>query len=207
MSRFQLAEVSRFQLEVKKSRFLAAAYPLTGLDNVEPLLQAARLVTATHHCWAYRFDDHYRFSDDGEPSGTAGRPILSAIDGQNIDHTLIIVTRWYGGVNLGTGGLVRAYGSTASECLRIAKRTEIQTTTEYSLFSNFSLMSSIHQLLQQYQGEKLAEHFEEAGARLHIRIPSQHVEAINRKLNDLSRGATQLQPCDNNTHEHTHHKF
>jgi uncharacterized YigZ family protein len=207
MSRFQLIEVSRFQLEVKKSRFLATAYPLTTLQDLEPLLQEARLVTATHHCWAYRFDDHYRFSDDGEPSGTAGRPIFSAIDGQNIDHILIIVTRWYGGVNLGTGGLVRAYGGAASECLRTAKRAEIQATAEYSLFCDFSLMSGVHQILLRYQAEKLSEQFKETGLRLHIRVPSQHMQDINQKLNDLSRGATRLQPCDNITHEHTPHKF
>jgi len=63
---------------------------------------------ATHNCWAWRYGTHSRSSDDGEPAGTAGRPILAAIDGQGLDRLLVVVTRWYGGIKLGAGGLVRA---------------------------------------------------------------------------------------------------
>src|SRR3546814_18000784 len=75
---------------------------------------------ATHNCWAWRIGDDYRSNDDGEPAGTAGRPILAAIDGQGMDRVVVVVTRWFGGIKLGAGGLVRAYGGTAAECLRRA---------------------------------------------------------------------------------------
>ena len=102
--------------EIKKSRFLAQAAPV---DTPEQALAFVRQVgdpAATHNCWAYRIGQDYRFNDDGEPGGTAGRPILQAIEGQGIDRAVVVVTRWYGGIKLGAGGLVRAYGGTAAEC-------------------------------------------------------------------------------------------
>ena len=122
MSGFTLASKAEYLLEVKQSRFLANGFPISGIEEAMVLLDVARQQPATHHCWAYRVGNNYRFSDDGEPSGTAGKPILSAIDGQQLDAVIVIVTRWYGGINLGTGGLVRAYGGAAAECLRLAER-------------------------------------------------------------------------------------
>src|SRR5690625_5475890 len=80
---------------------------------------------ATHNCCAWRIDERYRFDDDGEPGGTAGRPILQAIDGQNFDQTVVVVIRYFGGTKLGTGGLIRAYGGVTAEALRTAKSTPI----------------------------------------------------------------------------------
>ena len=73
---------------------------------------------ATHNCWAYKIGQEYRFNDDGEPGGTAGRPILQAIEGQGMDRVAVLVVRWFGGVKLGAGGLVRAYGGCAANCGR-----------------------------------------------------------------------------------------
>lgn len=75
-----------------------------------PFLQAVQDLQATHNCWAYKVGAQYRFSDDGEPAGTAGRPILSAIEAQHLDRVMVVVTRYFGGIKLGVGGLVRAYG-------------------------------------------------------------------------------------------------
>ncbi len=88
-------------------------------------MQQISNTTATHNCWAYRIGQDYRFNDDGEPGGTAGRPILQAIEGQGVDRVVVVVTRWYGGIKLGAGGLARAYGGTAAECLRLAERTPL----------------------------------------------------------------------------------
>ncbi|CAI5514311.1 unnamed protein product, partial [Closterium sp. Naga37s-1] len=76
--------------------------------------------SASHNCWAYKISPAYRFNDDGEPGGTAGRPILAAIEGAGVDGVMVMVTRYYGGVKLGTGGLVRAYGGAAAGALREA---------------------------------------------------------------------------------------
>jgi putative IMPACT (imprinted ancient) family translation regulator len=108
-------------IEVKHSRFLAQAAPVESPRRRARLPRRHRAhPDATHHCWAYRIGGDYRSSDDGEPAGTAGRPILAAIDGQGFDRVMVVVTRWYGGINLGAGGLVRAYGGAAAECLRTA---------------------------------------------------------------------------------------
>ncbi len=81
---------------------------------------------------------NYRFSDDGEPSGTAGKQILQAIDGQQLDNIVVVVTRWFGGILLGSGGLMRAYGGTAASCLRQAEKTEVIALVGFALACDFS---------------------------------------------------------------------
>lgn len=203
MSGSTLATSVEHWLEVKQSRFLATGFPIGTIDDAMALLGVAKQQPATHHCWAYRLGSNYRFSDDGEPSGTAGRPILSAIDGQELDAVMVIVTRWYGGINLGTGGLVRAYGGAAAECLRLAERKPLVAWLEATVQCDFSLTGSVHMLLQQFQAEKLSEDFNESGWRLHFRIPTQSFDALTTKINDLSRGTAIWVPCDNTHYEHT----
>ncbi len=203
MTGFTLATKTEQWLEVKQSRFLATGFPIDSVDDAMALLDVVKQQPATHHCWAYRLGSNYRFSDDGEPAGTAGRPILSAIDGQQLDAVMMIVTRWYGGINLGTGGLVRAYGGAAAECLRLAERKPLLVWLEAKLQCDFSLTGSVHTALHQYQAEKLGEDFNESGWQLHFRIPTQYFEALATKINDLSRGTAVWVPCDNTPHEHT----
>ena len=193
MSRQTLAGPARHLLEVKKSRFLAQAVPIDGADQAMASLRDIADPDATHNCWAYRSGQAYRFSDDGEPGGTAGRPILSAIDGQGLDGVLVVVTRWYGGVNLGAGGLVRAYGGTAAECLRVAARREVIETVDASLRCEFRFASNIYALLDGFGGEKLAEAFDADGLRLHLRLPAPSFVEFATRVRDLSRGSADLQ--------------
>ena len=97
MSRQTLAAPARHALEVKKSRFLALATPVDSPERALAWLREVADRDATHNCWAYRISQSYRSSDDGEPGGTAGRPILAAIEGQDLDQVMVVVTRWYGG--------------------------------------------------------------------------------------------------------------
>ena len=117
-----LAGPATFELEAKRSRFLARAAPVESPEAALAFLHEVADPQATHNCWAYRIGADYRSSDDGEPGGSAGRPILAAIEGQGVDQVMVVVTRWYGGTNLGVGGLVRAYGGAAAECRRPAPR-------------------------------------------------------------------------------------
>jgi putative IMPACT (imprinted ancient) family translation regulator len=94
-----------------------------------------------HHCWAYRIDQAYRFNDDGEPASSAGKPILAAIDGQGFDRVVVVVTRWFGGIKLGVGGLIRAYGGTAAQCLQQAARQPIVHVTRMTLRCDFAQWS------------------------------------------------------------------
>ncbi|MGB6242696.1 MAG: YigZ family protein [Castellaniella sp.] len=114
------------EADIRKSRFLALAAPVDSPQSALAFLDAQRDAQATHNCWAWQIGDQYRFNDDGEPGGTAGRPILQAIQSQACDRVAVLVIRWFGGIKLGTGGLVRAYGGVAAECLRLAEKAVLR---------------------------------------------------------------------------------
>jgi len=187
-----LAGPAEFVLEAKKSRFLARAVPVDSPEAALTWLQQSGDPQATHNCWAYRIGAAYRFNDDGEPGGSAGRPILAAIDGQGLDQVVVLVIRWYGGTNLGVGGLVRAYGGAAAECLRTAARRALVDWCEAELACEFALSGSVHGLLEAFSASKLTESFDEHGLRLSLRLPASSYEALAARLRDLSRGAARL---------------
>ena len=101
---FTLERTETLEQVIKKSRFVAAAGPIAGEPAAKAFIAAHSHPTANHNCWAWRVGQTYRFSDDGEPSGTAGKPILQAIDRLQLDNVAVVVTRWFGGVLLGSGG-------------------------------------------------------------------------------------------------------
>ena len=178
--------------EVRKSRFLARAAPIDSELAAMQLLRDVHDASASHHCWAWRLGEAYRSSDDGEPGGSAGRPILAAIDGQGYDRVMVVVVRWFGGVKLGVGGLVRAYGGVAAECLRTATRVPLVRTIEADLACAFALSGGVHALLPAVAATKLGESFQADGLRLRLRLPASMVGELERRLRDLSRGAAVL---------------
>ena len=196
MARETLAGPARYALEAKKSRFLAHACAVDTPEAALSWLEKVSDAAATHNCWAYRIGAEYRSSDDGEPGGSAGRPILAAIEGQGMDHVVVVVTRWYGGTNLGVGGLVRAYGGAAAECLRTAPRRELVDWREASLACDFALAGAVHGLLEATGAQKLDESFDEHGLHLRLRLPASSYPALADRLRDLSRGAARLQPLE-----------
>ncbi|HET6784302.1 MAG TPA: YigZ family protein, partial [Pseudoxanthomonas sp.] len=152
-----LARPATHLLEVKHSRFIAQATPATSPQAALAFLAQVADPNATHNCWAYRIGAEYRSSDDGEPAGTAGRPILAAIEGQGCDQVMVVVTRWYGGIKLGAGGLVRAYGGAAAECLRTAERRLLVEMRELRFGCAFGDLGSVHAALPVFAAEKLDE--------------------------------------------------
>jgi len=174
-------------LEVRHSRFLAHAAPAATPEQALAFLKQAGDADATHNCWAYRIGGEYRSSDDGEPAGTAGRPILAAIDGQDCDQVMVVVTRWYGGIKLGAGGLVRAYGGAASECLRLAPRRPLIAMRRLTLACPFDDLGSVHAQLALHAAEKCTENFDEHGARLRIELPADRVDDLKMQLRDATR--------------------
>lgn len=173
--------------EVKHSRFLALAAPI---DHVQAALTFVREVSdpgATHNCWAYRHGNDYRSYDDGEPAGTAGRPILAAIDGQGFDRVVVVVVRWFGGVKLGAGGLVRAYGGTAAECLRTAPRLPWIPICRLALRCRFEDIGLVHALLPAHAADKIDEAFDAEGIRLRIQLPIDRQDALKTRLRDATR--------------------
>ena len=191
-----LATTATHLLEVKHSRFIAQAAPATSPQAALAFLAQVADPDATHNCWAYRIGAEYRSSDDGEPAGTAGRPILAAIEGQGCDQVVVVVTRWYGGIKLGAGGLVRAYGGAAAECLRTAERRLLVEMRELQFGCAFDDLGSVHAALPAFAAEKLAEDFDETGAVLRIGLPAERVDALKTHLRDATRNRVRFAESD-----------
>jgi uncharacterized YigZ family protein len=187
-----LASSASHAIEVKHSRFLAQAAPVESAAQALAFLADIARTPATHHCWAYRIGNDYRSSDDGEPAGTAGRPILAAIDGQGFDRVMVVVTRWYGGVNLGAGGLVRAYGGTAAECLRTAPRRALIDYRELVVQAGFEDTGAVHAALAAHGAERLDEAFDADGLRMRVRLPADRVDALAAQLRDATRNRARI---------------
>ncbi|MGH8160047.1 MAG: IMPACT family protein [Rhodanobacter sp.] len=178
----------RHQEEIRKSRFLALAAPVTSVEQAQTFLREVGDPLATHNCWAWRIGQDYRFNDDGEPGGTAGRPILQAIEGQDMDRVMVVVTRWYGGTKLGAGGLVRAYGGTAAECLRRAERVPIVAMARLGLHCEFAELALLKARLKELQAEIEQEVFGAVGVDLQLRLPDDQVAEAQLRISDISRG-------------------
>lgn len=192
MTRHTLAGPVEHSLEIKHSRFTARAVPVDSAEAALAWLGEVSIPDATHNCWAWRIGDDYRSSDDGEPSGTAGRPILAAIDGQGFDRIVVVVTRWYGGIKLGAGGLVRAYGGAAAEALRTAPRLPLIALCEVTLRAGFQDIGSVHAVLSASTAEKIDEQFDAEGVRLQLRLPVDAVDALALHLRDATRDRAEL---------------
>ncbi|WP_109125785.1 YigZ family protein [Dyella sp. C11] len=174
--------------DIKKSRFLAQAAPVQTPEQALAFLRQVSDPAATHNCWAYRIGQDYRFNDDGEPGGTAGRPILQAIEGQGIDQAVVVVTRWYGGIKLGAGGLVRAYGGAAAECLRRADRAPIIAMARLAVRCDFPEMALLKARLRELDADIVQEQFDAEGVMLDIQLPAQRVDEAQARVIDITRG-------------------
>ena len=190
---YTLDRTEIFEQDIRKSRFLAIACPVESEAEAKAQLAEISDASASHNCWAWRIGQAYRFSDDGEPSGTAGKPILQAIDGQDLDRTLVVVTRWFGGILLGSGGLMRAYGGTAAACLRAAAKTEYVERAALSVSLGFSDLALVKARLSAFAGLVMDdEAFHESGARLSFRVPAEKAEEIGRLVVDLTSGRAEI---------------
>jgi uncharacterized YigZ family protein len=187
-----LAGPASHAIEVKHSRFLAQATPVESPADALAFLEGIARTPATHHCWAYRIGAEYRSSDDGEPAGTAGRPILAAIDGQGFDRVMVVVTRWYGGINLGAGGLVRAYGGAAAECLRTAPRLPLIAMRELDIHAPFEDTGAVHAALAAHGAQRLEDAFNAGGLRVRVRLPADRVDALATHLRDATRNRARI---------------
>jgi len=182
-----------YEEDIKKSRFLVYAGPVTTVSEAMGFLGAHSDLAATHNCWAYRIGQEYRFNDDGEPSGTAGRPILQAIEGQGLDRVAVLVVRWFGGIKLGAGGLVRAYGGTAAQCLRLASRSPIVETTQVSCRAMYAELAIIKARIAKYGVTVDSEVFGNEGVDLTLSIPCSVLTELEQVITDITRGQSHWQ--------------
>jgi uncharacterized YigZ family protein len=147
-----------YEETIKKSKFIAYAMSVDTFDDALKFIEQVKDSKASHNCWAYRSSSSssssectYRYSDDGEPSGTAGKPILQALEGEDVVDIVLVVTRYYGGIKLGTGGLTRAYGSVAKALLSNAEKYEDVAKTTIEIVFESQFIGNVYQILHQYQ--------------------------------------------------------
>jgi len=183
-----------YQEDIKKSRFAAHAAPVAGVDEAMAFFAAHSDPAATHNCWAYRIGQAYRFNDDGEPGGTAGRPILQAIEGQGLDRVAVLVVRWFGGIKLGAGGLVRAYGGCAAQCLRLGPRVPIVDTVAVSCRCGYAELPLLKARATQAGARVDTEQFDGDGVALTLSVPRAVLDDLARTAADITRGRAQWQP-------------
>lgn len=182
-----------YQEEIRKSRFLAHAVFLSSAEQAPELIAQLSTPNVSHNCWAWRCGDQYRFTDDGEPGGTAGRPILAAIEHQQFDQVLIVVTRWYGGIQLGTGGLARAYGGCAHQVLQTASSEELVPRTTLTGHCPYTYLDVFKVRIAEAGAVINNEEFDAEGAVLNVAVPDHQVVALQAMLSEATRGVSSLQ--------------
>lgn len=183
---FRLLEPASLSVEIKKSRFIATCLPIASPEMAAAEIEKCRVPDATHNCWAWRIGDAYRFNDDGEPGGSAGRPMLAAIDGQNFDGVLAHVVRWFGGIKLGVGGLVRAYGNTVAQALREANKEIIVPMSSLSFMVPFSDTYAVYGIILQKKLTKLNESYTADGVCFEILVRSDEKTQIVEQFNNAT---------------------
>lgn len=181
-----------YHAEIRKSRFLAQAVVLPDAEQATELIAQLSTANVSHNCWAWRCRQQYRFNDDGEPGGTAGRPILAAIEHQQFDQVLIVVTRWYGGIQLGTGGLARAYGGCATQVLQTAQSEVLVPRTQLRGHCPYTYLDVFKVRLAQAGAVLQSEAFDAQGAMLNVSVPHAQVAELQEILSQATRGASTL---------------
>ena len=188
---FTIASLVRFEEDIKKSRFEAIAVPVENEQAVKDFLEANKDLTTTHQCWAWKIGHQVRFNDDGEPSGTAGRPILATIEGNELTNVLVLVNRWYGGIKLGTGGLVRSYGGCAGQCLLLAEKIELIEKKIVEFQCQFNEWA-IFQYELNSQNIEFEEQYGADGVQVNALLQVHQIEPLALKIQDVTRGREQL---------------
>ena len=183
-----LAAPAMLETEVRKSRFIAHAAPVATVDEALAHVAAHSVADATHNCWAYLVGREYRYNDDGEPGGTAGRPILQAIEGQGLDGVAVLVVRWFGGVKLGAGGLVRAYGGCAAQCLRGADKRQVVARRVVRFQCGYAELGAIKLRLAQAGAVLTDTHYGAGHIELMVAVPLEALKPLEHVVGDITRG-------------------
>ena len=187
---YTLTQVLTGEQVIEKSRFIGIAVPLTTSEQLEPAMQKIRedYPNARHYVYAYRLHAGFieKASDDGEPQGTGGRPVLDILQHRNVWNVLLVVVRYFGGILLGTGGLSRAYGGTARQ---IILETDLKKLTLYEVYALRVPYEWFEQLKYQFNQHTWVIHKEEFSEviRLLVHVPKQETELFKRWIDDFTR--------------------
>jgi uncharacterized YigZ family protein len=195
---FTIEAASVAEFKDRGSKFIAYSFPISSVNDFKERLAETKKEhpKATHHCFAYRMGldgNTFRVSDDGEPSGTAGRPILGQIDSKQVTNTLIIVVRYFGGTQLGVPGLINAYKTVAALALQVTPIVQKSVLINYRIQFDYTQMNEVMKLLKQYDCPVLKQEMN-LFCSLETGIPKNRLDDVLYKLNDLKGVETNPNP-------------
>jgi uncharacterized YigZ family protein len=191
---YQLAAPATAEIEIKKSRFIGLLYPLTTRADARARLAALRAQhpNAVHFCWVLMCDGDSGLDDDGEPSGTAARPMYNVLVHKDVFNVLAVVVRYWGGTKLGAGGLTRAYGQAVSDAIKVAQLVPVEPMCERRFVLQFADESALRRYCEQCGVMVLDAQYGDAVA-LVLKMKRSQADAFCREAIDLLRGALTVQ--------------
>lgn len=201
-SRYSIPAVSRHRVEevIKRSRFIATLTHVESVEEAREFVSAVKeeFPDATHNCWAYAAGPpgdtaHVGLSDDGEPHGTAGKPMLNTLLHSNVGEIASVVTRYFGGTKLGTGGLVRAYSGMVSLGLESLACKERVETAKVQIVISYSHVTLFKRMLPEHEATVLEELFE-ADASFLVELPEERIAAFEEAVVEMTNGETLFSP-------------
>lgn len=195
---FTVRQAVEAEKKIKSSRFIGRVFSIPDREAAETELARLRKreYDATHHCYAWRLGigsrEHSRFYDDGEPAGTAGRPILQALLAAEVTDALLVVTRYFGGIKLGTGGLARAYGQVAAEVMAHAGRREVQLLDSLQLVAPYELYGMVQHQVEKFSG-RISETEYDQQVTMRIMVRKSLVEPFKMQIVEASDGRIKVE--------------
>ena len=180
---------------VRRSSFIGSVDFVSNSDEAESFIQKIRdeFFKATHNCFAYRIDKNkFRYSDDGEPSGTAGKPILMILEKYNLEQTALVVTRNFGGIKLGRGGLIRAYSQCAEETILQVEVKEIIPQHHLKLSFPYNFTKNIENVISKHSGRIISSEYK-SEVSADIQIPQELYNDFLGEILNLGNGKIQIE--------------
>ncbi len=194
------AQLTLYEEEIKKSVFITHLSHTPSIESAKAFVDDIKQQhsTARHNCWGFvagRPEDSMKwgFSDDGEPSGTAGKPILAQLSGSGVGEVTAVVTRYSGGIKLGTGGLVKAYGGGVQQALKLLQTIEKKITTQLKLELDYGFMPTMQSLINQYEAHEVSADYSDQ-VKLVIEIELRKVDDFTQSVVNKSGAKALVTP-------------
>lgn len=193
----QLKEKCRSEEKIKGSRFIASAAPVETDKEAQAFIEEIKkeFHDATHNCYAWKIGlgrrQKYRYNDGGEPSGTAGQPILKSINSTNASNVCVVVTRYFGGAKLGTGGLMRAYGRVSYELLRSSKSEKKYLSDTLTFSVDFDFVDVAHSVISSFSAELKDSHYGEK-VTFEVEVRASKLSAFKAKITEATNGQVKI---------------
>ena len=192
---YTIEEAKSAEIKIKGSRFIADVKHVEARSEAETFLDEirAKYFDATHHCYAFKIGSHgevFKFSDDGEPNGSAGKPILFTFDKFGVSDAVAVVTRYFGGTKLGVGGLVRAYQEASAEAFALCTKKAVHLTRQVNINCNYEDINTVKRLLSQYAVSQNETYSDSVSiiAQIHLSECEKFCEELFRISNGRLRG-------------------